>query len=217
MTSDKKNLVRRWLLLLVGLTIMAFGVAFSIKASLGTSPISSVPYVISLFSPLTVGVATICMHVVFILMQILILRKNFEWIQLLQLPVAFVFGFLIDLAMWVLAGLSPSGYLQQWGLCILGILLVGIGVDFEVSAKVVTLAGEGLVLALCQVLPIRFPAMKITFDVSLVALAVVLSLIFTGHIAGIREGTVAAAVFVGLTAKAAHRLIHRAPAADPGA
>ena len=61
------------------------------------------------------------------------------------------------------------------------------------------------------------PAMKITFDVSLVALAVVLSLIFTGHIAGIREGTVAAAVFVGLTAKAAHRLIHRAPAADPGA
>ena len=211
------SLYKRYAIFICGILWQSAGISLVVKSLLGTSPISSVPYIISLFSPLTVGVATICMHVVFILMQILILRKNFEWIQLLQLPVAFVFGFLIDLAMWVLAGLSPSGYLQQWGLCILGILLVGIGVDFEVSAKVVTLAGEGLVLALCQVLPIRFPAMKITFDVSLVALAVVLSLIFTGHIAGIREGTVAAAVFVGLTAKAAHRLIHRAPATDPGA
>lgn len=76
-------IIRRYLLLLVGLAIMAFGVAFSIKASLGTSPISSVPYVVSLFAPLTVGTATIIMHCVFILLQILILRKKYHPIQLM--------------------------------------------------------------------------------------------------------------------------------------
>ena len=66
--------VKRYLVLFAGLWIMAFGVAFSIKANLGTSPISSVPYVVSLFAPLTVGNATILMHCVFILIQILLLR-----------------------------------------------------------------------------------------------------------------------------------------------
>ena len=75
---------------------MAFGVAFSIKADLGTSPISSVPYVVSLFAPLTVGTATIVMHCVFILLQILILRKDYHPIQLMQLPAAFFFGYLTD-------------------------------------------------------------------------------------------------------------------------
>ena len=68
---------KRWLLLCVGLLVMAFGVAFSIKGGLGTSPISSLPYVISRITPLTVGTATIAMHVALILLQILLLRKRF--------------------------------------------------------------------------------------------------------------------------------------------
>ena len=90
------NIFKRYLLFLTGLAIMAFGVAFSIKADLGTSPISSVPYVVSLFTPFTVGTATIVMHCVFIFLQILILRKKYHPIQLMQLPVAFFFGYLTD-------------------------------------------------------------------------------------------------------------------------
>lgn len=84
MKTSHINILKRYLLLLVGLSIMAFGVAFSIQASLGTSPISSVPYAVSLFSPLTVGTATITMHCIFILIQILLLRKKYQPIQLMQ-------------------------------------------------------------------------------------------------------------------------------------
>lgn len=69
---------RRYAVLGVGLLIMAFGIAFSIQGVLGTSPISSLPYVVSLLIPLTVGEATICLHVVLILLQILILRRNYD-------------------------------------------------------------------------------------------------------------------------------------------
>lgn len=88
------ELLRRYVFLCIALLIMAFGVAFSIKADLGTSPISSVPYVISEFTPLTVGIITILMHCVFITLQILILRKRYQPVQLMQLPVALVFGFM---------------------------------------------------------------------------------------------------------------------------
>lgn len=203
-------ILKRYLLLLVGLSIMAFGVAFSIKASLGTSPISSVPYVVSLFTPLTVGTATITMHCVFIVLQILILRKNYHPIQLMQLPVAFFFGYLTDIGVWAVQGINCNTYWQQWIICLLGVLLVAVGVSFEVKAGVVVLAGEGVVLAICKVLPkVKFGYMKVGFDVTLVVVACILSAVFTGRLQGVREGTVAAALLVGLIAKQLGKLLAR--------
>lgn len=201
-------IAKRYLLLLAGLSIMAFGVAFSIKASLGTSPISSVPYVVSLFAPLTVGTATIVMHCVFILLQILILRRNYHPIQLMQLPVAVFFGYLTDFGVWAVRGIHCSTYWQQWIVCLIGILLVAAGVSLEVKAGVVVLAGEGVVLAICKVLPkIKFGYMKVGFDVTLVVIACILSFTFTGHLQGVREGTAAAALLVGLIAKQIGKLL----------
>ena len=203
-------IIKRYLLLLAGLAVMALGVAFSIKASLGTSPISSVPYVVSLFTPLTVGTATITMHCVFILLQILILRKNYHPIQLMQLPVAFFFGYLTDFGVWAVQGITCNTYWQQWIICLIGILLVSVGVSLEVKAGVVVLAGEGVVLAVCKVLPkVKFGYMKVGFDVTLVVIACILSIVFTGRLQGVREGTVAAALMVGLIAKQLGKLLAR--------
>ncbi|MCD8383349.1 MAG: DUF6198 family protein [Clostridiales bacterium] len=201
--------MRRYLFLLVGLLIMAFGVAFSIKAGLGTSPISSVPYVLSEALPLTVGNVTILMHCVFILLQIVILRRRYQPVQLLQLAVAIVFGYMTDFAVWALGGLECSGYAMQWFFCIVGILLVAVGVSFEVTANVVTLAGEGLVLAICQVAPVKFGTMKVIFDVSLVVTACVLSLLLLHGLYGVREGTIAAALFVGTVSRQINKPLGR--------
>lgn len=199
----EEHLVKRWLVLTSGLFIMAFGIAFSIKAGLGTSPISSLPYVVSLLVPVSVGTATMIMHLVFIALQILLLRKDFKLFQLLQLPVALLFGVLTDIAVWAVQFIQVESYMQQWIFCILGIILVGIGVSFEVAAEVVTLAGEGLILAICTAYKTPFHKTKIAFDSSLVASAVILSLLFTSSLQGVREGTVAAAIFVGIVAKKA--------------
>ena len=206
MTEIKAGrLVKRYLLLCVGLLIMSFGVAFSIKAGLGTSPISSLPYVTGQISGLSVGTTTICLHVTLILLQILLLRRRYEPIQLIQLPVALVFGALTDFSVWVLDGIAPDSYLVQWLLCAVGILLVGVGVSFEVTANVVTLAGEGMVLAVCKVFPVPFARAKVGFDVTLVVLSCLLSLLFLQALVGVREGTVAAALLVGVVARQVNR------------
>ena len=208
--NDNIKSIKRWLLLLVGLLIMAFGVGFSIKGNLGTSPISSLPYVTGQICGLTVGTTTIIMHCILILLQILILRKKYDWIQLLQLPIAFLFGLMTDFAVSTLAFLHPVGYVQQWLLCGIGILLVAVGVSFEVTANVVTLAGEGFVLAVCKICPIKFGTMKVGFDVSLVLISCILSALFLHGIYGVREGTVAAAILVGSISKQINKhLEHR--------
>lgn len=199
--------IKRLVLLCVGLSIMAFGVAFSIKAQLGTSPISSVPYVTSAISGLSVGTTTIIMNFMFVAIQIAILRKKYDWFQLLQLPAAIVFGVMIDVAEYIISPITLSNYFQQWLICAAGIVLVALGVSVEVAAKFVTTAGEGVVLAICQVAPIKFGNMKVVFDVTLVCISVVLSLVFLGKLDGVREGTAAAAVFVGLLTKVFNKLI----------
>ena len=202
---SRAELFRRWLFLAAGLLIMALGVACSIQADLGTSPVSSLPYVLSRITPLSVGTTTILVNSGLVLLQILILRRRYDPLQLLQLPVAIVFGYLTDFAVWLVSFLQPAAYWQQWLLCLAGILLVGVGVSFEVTAGVATMAGEGVVLAICQVAPVKFGAMKVGVDVSLVAAACVLSLLFLGQVAGVREGTVAAALLVGQVARRMNR------------
>lgn len=201
--------IKRLVLLCVGLSIMAFGVAFSIKAQLGTSPISSVPYVTSAISGLSVGTTTIIMNFMFVAIQIAILRKKYDWFQLLQLPAAIVFGVMIDVAEYIISPITLSNYFQQWLICAAGIVLVALGVSVEVAAKFVTTAGEGVVLAICQVAPIKFGNMKVVFDVTLVCISVVLSLVFLGKLDGVREGAAAAAVFVGLLTKVFNKLIKK--------
>ena len=205
MNENQKSLIRRYVFFVVGLFVMAFGIAFSIKADLGTSPISSLPYVISMFTPLTVGNVTIIMHCVLVGIQILILRKKYNPVQLIQLPVAFVFGYLTDFAIWATDAISPQTYWQQWIVCAIGICTVAFGVSMEINSHATTLAGEGVCLAVCRVSKIKVGNMKIIFDVTLVCTAIVLSFIFLHKLAGVREGTVAAAVLVGTVTKQFNR------------
>ena len=164
--KEQKNLnhiLARVILLCAGLSVMAIGVAFSIKAALGTSPISSVPFVTGTISGLSVGTTTVIMNCIFVLIQILILRKRFEWFQLLQIPASFLFGVMIDVGGVVLQGIPCDNYLEQWILCILGIVLLAFGVSMEITARLITNAGEGVVLAVCKVLPVKFGDMKVVF------------------------------------------------------
>lgn len=198
--------VKRLIFLCLGLSIMAFGVAFSIKAALGTSPISSLPYVTSEISGLSVGTTTIIMNFIFVLIQIAILRQQYDWFQLLQFPAAILFGTMIDVAEIILQPISYTNYFQQWILCLIGIFLVAFGVSVEIMANLVTTAGEGIVLAICKVVPIKFGNMKMTFDITLVCLSIILSFTFLGDLHGVREGTIAAAILVGQITKQTNKL-----------
>lgn len=200
---------KRTMLLFVGFLVMAFGVALSIKADLGTSPVSSLPYVTSLTSGMTVGITSIIVNTLLVLLQILILRKAFSPLQLLQIPGVIAFGLMIDLASFIISPISISTYLNKWMLCVAGILLVAIGVSFEINAKFITMAGEGVVLSIVKVTGAKFSNVKMMVDLSLVLLSVLVSLLFLKSLHGVREGTIAAAVFVGLITKRTNKIVEK--------
>lgn len=210
------KLIRKTIFLFLSLAIITFGVAFSIRGNLGISPISSIPYVLSLITPLTVGTASMLVNGSLILLQVLVLRKDFRPYQLLQIPMVVVFGWLQDLALWATRGMGYQTYLQQWLLCLLGVVTLGIGVAGEIVVAVMTMPAEGLNLAICSKYPVKPGNVKIAIDCSLVAGAILISLLFLHRLEGVREGTIAAAVLVGTVVKLVMKPVQAAERAFTG-
>ena len=192
------NLVRRYCYFLLGLAINSFGIAFITKSALGTSQISSVPYVLSLQYPeLSFGGWSFVMNMVYIVMQILILRKKFEPVQLLQIVVNVLFSAFIDVGMFLLQWFQPVSWPLRLVSLAVGCMILAVGISIEVAPNVVVVPGEGIVRTLSQVTGIEFGTVKIAFDMTLICIALVFSLLFFHGLQGLGIGTLVSALTVG--------------------
>lgn len=119
---SSKETFRRYLLFLGAIFVNSFSIAVITKALLGTSPISSVPYVLSLFAHLTMGQYTILMNLVFILLEMVLMKRNEikekKYELLIQVPITLCFGSFIDVSMNILYWLAPVHYLTQYSPCL---------------------------------------------------------------------------------------------------
>ena len=197
-------------LLLLSMFFMTFGVALCVRSNLGSGVISSIPMSFSLageagLAPgLTIGGYTNIMNVILVIAQIIVLRRRFEPIQLFQLVIGFIFGFLLDVNMWVTSYFSsyetlPSQIIAQF----MGATILGCSVAAEIRCGSVTMPGEGIQVAISRVTGKPFPIVKIFVDTTLVILAVISGYCFFGAwpwtVVG--PGTLFAMFYVGYVVK----------------
>lgn len=205
----KRLTIKNIIMLIGGIFMINMGIAFSIKANLGTAAVSSLPFVLSNFTKLTVGNWTIIVQSFAVLLQIIILKKDYNPINLCQIIVAFLFGYCTDFCIWLVDGINCTTYLSRWLIDLSGMVLLGIGVAFEVEANIVMVAIEGLAYTLSTKYNKAFGNMKSLIDICIVSSACIFSLVFLGKIVGVREGTVVAAILVGQIAKIVKKLLFK--------
>jgi uncharacterized membrane protein YczE len=199
----KERLAQRLILYLCGLFILAFGVVFSINAGLGVSPVATTPYITSLIFNSPVGMWTTVLMCFFVLTQILILRRKFKLISLMQIPVSFIFGYFVDSGRWILEDLIMQGfilenYFARLGMLAASIFFISSGIILLMDAKFVNMPPEEFCAVIADKLPNgKFHIIKMIMDSALVVVGIGLSLVFLGEILGIREGTIISAVAIG--------------------
>ena len=194
---EREKLVRRVIVYMVGLFIIANGAALTINSELGVSPIVSLPLVISELIGVSIGTVTTATFGFLILLQILILRKDFKWYNLTQLVFSFIFGYFMDFAIFLHDGFAFSAYYGRFIMTIVGFALISLGIVFFMEAKLVPLPVEGLCDALTQATGVKFYIYKIVVDALFVVLALLLTFLFLPGIIGIREGTIIGMFLVG--------------------
>lgn len=198
-----KIILLRYFYFILGIIINSFGIAFITKSDLGTSQISSIPYVLSLeFSDYTFGMTTFIFNILFIIIQVIILRRDFHPIQFLQVFANILFSFFIDVSMNWLSFFQPESFIIKLISLIIGCMILALGICIEVAPNVIVVPGEGVVRALALAIAIKKPkvkfgTIKIYFDITLIILACILSFIFFGELNGVGIGTIISALVVG--------------------
>lgn len=195
---SKNRLGIRFIVYIIGLFIMTAGIAISVKSNLGVSPVSSIPYTITCIFGMEMGNATILFHAALVLLQVILLRKRFMWINLFQIIVGIVFGKFTTLCNTLAAFLpTPDNIAIRAGMLLISIVLIAIGIFFYLPSNIMPLAGEGAMKAVSDIAHIDFSKVKIAFDISMVAISLIACVIAIHSIGSVGIGTIAAAFLVG--------------------
>jgi uncharacterized protein len=206
-----KETSKRYLACAIGILASSAAIAHLTKSGLGTSQISSLPYVMSRIFPLSFGGTSFFMNAAFVLVQLILLRRanrrdgrlDDDALRvsrrglLVQIPLTFLFSITIDLMMWLFADLSPATYPARIALCAFGCVELGLGISLQIASGVAILPADALVHLVSRRTGRDFGALKTAFDLTLVASATVLSLACLHRVEGIREGTLISALAVG--------------------
>lgn len=193
-----KNMNVRIPMYFVGLFIMTIGIALSVKSNLGVSPVSSIPYTMTCVWGIEMGKATIIFHAALVFIQILILRKRFKPINLLQVVVGIVFGYFTTFCNYLATYLpSTDNMVMRIVLMLVSTVFIAVGIFFYLPVDLIPLAGEGVMQAVSDVTKIEFSKVKIGFDCSMVVISVITCLICIHSLGSVGVGTVIAAFLVG--------------------
>ena len=212
MTTAKERILRfAWqhILLLLSMYFMTLGVALCVRSNLGSGVISSIPMAFTLageanLAPTwTIGGYTYVMNFILVIMQVIVLRRQFQPVQLFQLLVGFVFGTLLDVNMWLTSVFSyqtlPAQIVAQFA----GATVLGIAIAAEIRCGSITMPGEGIQVAISRVWGKPFPIVKIVVDTTLVLIAVLVGYCFFGvwPLTVVGPGTLFAMFYVGYVVK----------------
>ena len=197
-----QKLGRRSVVYVLGYFIMTLGVAVSINADLGVTPVTSLPYVISLILDRYPGMVVTITFCVLILFQVLLLRRKFKPISLTQIVPAALFGSFVDLTIWLIGDFAIPTYAGRLVMLAISIVFVALGIILAFDANFANLPAVSLTVAITQVAPNhkifgKFHIVKVLVDSAIVSMGIALSLIFLGGLSGIREGTILTALLVG--------------------
>lgn len=197
----------RAIILLLGLFILAQGIAFTILANLGSDAITSPALIAHLYlgkknsglnyECCTIGNMLICIHTALVILQIIILRSKYHPIQLLQLLMAIILGQMLDICMSYTSLLPIPNYSFRIVYTLLGCFIGAFGIFTYIKADLIPLSAEGLCLAITRTYKLRFSRVKIALDCTMITIAVLASVVIFGRIIGVREGSLICAVSTG--------------------
>lgn len=195
---ESENYAVRFVVYLIGLFIMTLGVSMSVKSNLGVSPVSSIPYTITCIIGLEMGKATILFHIVLVILQIAILRKDFQAKNLLQIIVGIVFGYFTTFSNYLFSFLpTPENLLIRLAMMLCSTVVIAFGIFLYLPADIIPLASEGAMKAISDKTQVLFSKIKVCFDISMVAISLCACLLILHRLGSVGAGTVVAAVLVG--------------------
>ena len=192
----KDQIVKRWIVFFIGMFLMGTGIALSIKATIGVSPMSSITNLLILIFPnISLGTFSFLVNFLFFVAEFIVAPKTWHPIKILTQLVP------IDINMALVSSITPESYLMKVAVLLLGCLVFGLSLALMVSADATLQPSEAFISVVAERTGRAWGNVRTAVDISLVIIAVIASLIVFQALTTVREGTVVAAILVGQSAR----------------
>ena len=188
--------------MLLGVTGVALGLSFMMKSGLGQTALTAFLQCISLISGMKSGTLLMCFYLLCVLLQLLIQRKDFDKLQVLQLPVCWIQGIIINLTCYdiaFLADIRPVSYPMQWVFLAVGMILVSFGVTLTMAADLVKQPFEQLIVVISKKYKKPFNFLRCGADAVFITCSQLLVAVFSLDFTMLREGTWISMLVLGNT------------------
>ena len=189
-------MAKRLVIYFLGMVSVSLGIVLCAQCGLGISPISSIPFVIKEFTPLTFGSLTMLFHLVNISLQMVLMKKISDIKVLLQVPVAFMFGWQIDFIKSLIT-INQSNLLMNVVALLLSIFFTAFGMVLMVNMNLVQNPPDGFIKISAEVFKKEFGNVKIIYDICCVLISIGIGMIVLHKPFGMGIATLASALFVG--------------------
>ena len=185
----KKQLIYRWLIYLVGMTLLALGIVLNSKSDLGMAPVLSIMFCLSQIFDLNFSEMTLWYYIFLVALQFVIRWRGARWTDLLQVPLSVVFTRFMRIFSSLIT-FVPQTIWEKLGICALAVIATGIGVTLAVNMRLVPNPGEGMVQTISDKSGLSLGTAKNLFDGGSAVIAVIISLLISGRMIGVGIGTV---------------------------
>lgn len=193
------TIMKRLVVYIIGLFLLSLGVGFSIQANLGVSPVSSLPYALSLITSLSVGTMTFVANLLFIACQLAFGSKLTKKDIFIQLIVSVLFGIFMDSALALITIIlpMPQSIIMRLLYLVISLFIIAFALLLYFTAQLPLMSYDALTYAISKRFKLAFGKAKITGDLVNVAFSATLCLLFIHSFGSIGIGTFIAAYFIG--------------------
>lgn len=192
----KFSVFLRVIIYIIGVLSVSLGIVLCKKCGLGISPVSSIPFVLAYITPLTFGTLTTLFHFANTLLQMVLKRTWSDFKLWLQVPLAFVFGWVID-GLNRLIMINERSLVCQAAALVLSVFFTALGMVFMLKMDLIQNPPDGTVKQVAGLIKRKIGTVKIGYDVFCVLLSVLLSMVFLHKVEGFGIATIVSAIFVG--------------------
>lgn len=119
----------------------------------------------------------------------------------IQVILAFAYGYLTDFSLLILEDLELNHYILKLLFLLIGCVILAFGVYLELLGDVGMLSGDAFIKVIAIITNKEYGNVKIITDISMSIISAGLAVAILHRLVGVREGTIIAALIVGIIIK----------------
>lgn len=191
------KILRSYIMLFILLLFASIGIALTIKVSIGLGAFDAINQTFSYLLNVKVGRIMAFIQILFVIIQLLILKKEANVSIILQIPMSIILGELINFFYYFIFGkLIFNSYLLRLSLYVFGMVWIAFFMSGIMILNLISVPIESLPMVISIKIDRPYGQIRQYFDFIFIIASLLITYIFSLPLT-IREGTIIGALIFG--------------------